>query len=285
MPPQCDDSSNDNVLCASAAIARCATAWAVPKAGILGARLPGSITLVCCATRSHELSALRQAGSPEASRQKAKMTDAHETFRQHVEKETAQELGRCQCHLALLAAASIILPAESDALFYRRRTSGDWRWPRDGCDEEGRLRVDHPVVKRCPAARSIVCTPPICWDRLLTYIKQSVGNLIAHNFANSRDPGHSLAAVHCQRIATEKCNRSRAVASEVRTDKRKRVRVALAVPPLTDKSFHCDGDSCSSSLDSKLGQLPTGANRFPVLDVKAVRIRVSRVTADDSRPN
>jgi len=61
------------------------------------------------------LSAQRQAGSPKAIRQKAKMTDADETFGQHVKKEAAQELRRCQCHLTLLAPAGIILPAESDA--------------------------------------------------------------------------------------------------------------------------------------------------------------------------
>jgi hypothetical protein len=44
------------------------------------------------------------------------VTNADETFGQHVQKEAAQKLGCCQCHLALLATAGIILPAESDAL-------------------------------------------------------------------------------------------------------------------------------------------------------------------------
>jgi hypothetical protein len=43
------------------------------------------------------------------------VTDADEAFGQHMQKEAAQELGRSQCHLALLATAGIILPAESDA--------------------------------------------------------------------------------------------------------------------------------------------------------------------------
>jgi hypothetical protein len=43
------------------------------------------------------------------------VTDADEAFGEHVQKKAAQELCRGQCHLALLAAAGIILPAESDA--------------------------------------------------------------------------------------------------------------------------------------------------------------------------
>ena len=35
---------------------------------------------------------------------------------------------------------------------------------------------------------------------------------------------------------------------------KKRVRVALAVPPLTDKSFHCDGDSWSSPGGLQIGE-------------------------------
>jgi hypothetical protein len=41
------------------------------------------------------------------------VTDAHETFGQHVQKEAAQELCRCQCHLALLATMGVILPSKS----------------------------------------------------------------------------------------------------------------------------------------------------------------------------
>ena len=76
----------------------------MPETSTLGAHVAGSRSLVCCAVRSQELSAQRQAGSAKPIRQKAKMSDAHETFRQDVEKEAAQELRRCQCHLALLAA-------------------------------------------------------------------------------------------------------------------------------------------------------------------------------------
>jgi len=53
--------------------------------------------------------------SPKAIRQKAKVADANKAFRQHVQKEAAQKLRRYQSHLSLLAAAGIILPAESDA--------------------------------------------------------------------------------------------------------------------------------------------------------------------------
>ena len=49
------------------------------------------------------------------------MPDADESLRQHMQKETAQELGSVQRHLALLAAVSIILPAEGDALAIERQ--------------------------------------------------------------------------------------------------------------------------------------------------------------------
>jgi hypothetical protein len=55
--------------------------------------------------------------SPAAAIEKsAKVTDAHETFGQHVQKETTQELRRCQRHLTMSASAGIILPTESHAL-------------------------------------------------------------------------------------------------------------------------------------------------------------------------
>jgi hypothetical protein len=59
------------------------------------------------------LSAQRRAESPKAIRQKAKMRDAQETFWQHMQKEAAQEIRCGQCHLALFAAASMIVAAKS----------------------------------------------------------------------------------------------------------------------------------------------------------------------------
>ena len=44
------------------------------------------------------------------------MPDSDEPLRQHMQEEAAQELGCVNRHFALLAAVSIILPAESDAL-------------------------------------------------------------------------------------------------------------------------------------------------------------------------
>ena len=49
------------------------------------------------------------------------MPDADESLRQHMQKETAQELGCVQRHFALLAAMSIVLPAEGDALAIERQ--------------------------------------------------------------------------------------------------------------------------------------------------------------------
>src|SRR5215469_11509785 len=86
----------------------------MPETSILGAQAVGSDSLFCCATRSQQLSAQQQTRSPKAIGQKAKVADANKAFGQHVQKEAAQELRRCQSHRALLAAAGIILPAESD---------------------------------------------------------------------------------------------------------------------------------------------------------------------------
>src|ERR1051325_1744980 len=89
-------------------------------------------------------------------RQKAKVTNADETFGQHVQKETAQELRCCQRHLALLATAGIILPAESDALLIKGQQAviGNGHTMRVATQitqhlhraAESRLGIDHPVV-------------------------------------------------------------------------------------------------------------------------------------------
>ena len=84
------------------------------------------------------------------------MPDSDESLRQHVQEETAEKLGCFQRHFALLAAVSIILPAEGDALAIERQQPviGD-------CDpmrvpaqipqnflwaSKGRLSVDYPVL-------------------------------------------------------------------------------------------------------------------------------------------
>jgi len=61
------------------------------------------------------LSAQCQAGSPPAIGEKAEVTDADEAFGEHVQKETAQELGGAKSHCARLATVGVILPAKSDA--------------------------------------------------------------------------------------------------------------------------------------------------------------------------
>ena len=84
----------------------------------------GSSALFCCARGSQQLSAQQQTSSPKAIREKAKVTDANKALGQHVQKEATQELHRCQRHLALLAAAGIILPAESDAFLIEGQLCG-----------------------------------------------------------------------------------------------------------------------------------------------------------------
>jgi len=91
----------------------------VPEISVLGVQVVGS-TLLCCATRSQQLPAQRQAGSPKAIRQEAEVTNADKALGQHVQEEAAQELRRCQRHLTLPATAGIILPAESDAFLIKR---------------------------------------------------------------------------------------------------------------------------------------------------------------------
>jgi hypothetical protein len=59
------------------------------------------------------------------------VTDAHEPSGQYVQKEAPQELCGCECHLFLLTAVGIILPAGKSRVLGQRPTSDDWKWPRD----------------------------------------------------------------------------------------------------------------------------------------------------------
>ncbi len=68
------------------------------------------------AIESQQLSCQRQAAASETVGEQPEMADAHEAFGQHVEEEAAQKLGGRQGHDALLAAVSIILIAEGNAL-------------------------------------------------------------------------------------------------------------------------------------------------------------------------
>ena len=57
-----------------------------------------------------------QPSSTTAIGQKAKLSNAHESARQHMLQEAPQELGGGERHLPLLVSACVILPAEGDAL-------------------------------------------------------------------------------------------------------------------------------------------------------------------------
>jgi hypothetical protein len=57
----------------------------------------------------------------ESIREKTKVPDSDEAFWQHMEEEAAQELGSQQRHLAQLAAVSVVLPPEGDALAIERQ--------------------------------------------------------------------------------------------------------------------------------------------------------------------
>jgi hypothetical protein len=92
----------------------------------------------------------------ESIRQEAKIPDSDEALRQHMQEETAQELGCQQCHLALLATTRIVLPTEGDAFSVECQQpvigNGDpvrvsTEIAQDlGWATEGRLGVDQPVL-------------------------------------------------------------------------------------------------------------------------------------------
>ena len=102
------------------------------------------------------MSAQRQTGSPKAIGEKAEVPDADEAFGQHVQKETAQELGGAKSHFTLLAAAGVILPAESHVLLLEGQqamignshamgVATEIVQHLQGTAESG-LGIDHPVV-------------------------------------------------------------------------------------------------------------------------------------------
>lgn len=83
------------------------------------------------------------------------MADANEAVRKDVQQESSQELVNGQCHLALLVAVRVILPAERnvaigkvkqavignrDAVRIASQIMQDMLWP-----SEGPLGIDHPV--------------------------------------------------------------------------------------------------------------------------------------------
>ena len=84
------------------------------------------------------------------------MTDAHEPFGEHVQKEAPQELRGEKGHLALFAAVGVILPAESDALLFEGQQAMIGNGHAMGVAAqiaqhlkratESGLGIDHPVV-------------------------------------------------------------------------------------------------------------------------------------------
>jgi hypothetical protein len=68
-----------------------------------------------------QLTAQRESVGAESVGEESEMPDSDESLRQYVQEEAAQELGGVQRHFALLAAVSIILPAESNALAIERQ--------------------------------------------------------------------------------------------------------------------------------------------------------------------
>jgi hypothetical protein len=84
------------------------------------------------------------------------VTDADEAFGEHVQKETAQELGGAKGHCAGLASVGVILPAESHALLLDGQqamigngqamgVATEVAQPVHGTAESG-LGINHPVV-------------------------------------------------------------------------------------------------------------------------------------------
>lgn len=103
-----------------------------------------------------QLPAEREGMRPESIREKTKIPDSHESLRQHVQEEAAQELSSQQRHRALLAAVSIVLPSEGDAFAIECEEPmiGDGDPVRISAEiaqdllwaTEGRFGVDHPVL-------------------------------------------------------------------------------------------------------------------------------------------
>ena len=100
----------------------------------------------------------------ESIREKTKIPDSHESLRQHVQEEAAQELSSQHCHCALLAAVSIVLPSEGDAFAVECEEPmiGDGDPVRISAEiaqdllraTEGRFGIDHPVLTVQPSQKS-----------------------------------------------------------------------------------------------------------------------------------
>ena len=101
-------------------------------------------------------SAARSCRHNEAVGEKAEVSDTHEALRQHVKKESPQELGCGQGHGSLLAVVSVVLPTEGDALAIEAQQSmvGNGHpvcVPAQIADHlhritERRLGVNHPIL-------------------------------------------------------------------------------------------------------------------------------------------
>lgn len=55
----------------------------------------------------------------ESIREKTKIPDSHEAFRQHMQEETTQELRFLQRHRELLATAGVVLPTKGDVVGFQ----------------------------------------------------------------------------------------------------------------------------------------------------------------------
>ena len=77
------------------------------------------------------------------------MTDADEAFGQHVQKETAQELGGAKSHCAGLATVGVILPAESHALLVEGQQAVIGNGHAMGVATEP-VNVNYPNLERFP---------------------------------------------------------------------------------------------------------------------------------------
>ena len=88
--------------------------------------------------------------------EESEVTDAHEPSGQHMQKESPQELGGAERHLALLAAVGVVLPAKGDVLFLEGQQAmiGDGDAMGVAAEiaqhlhrsTEGGLGIDDPVV-------------------------------------------------------------------------------------------------------------------------------------------
>jgi len=76
----------------------------------------GSISACSCA---QQLAAACEGGFPSSVGEEAEVTDANQAFGQHVEKKSAQELVCRNGHELLLAAVSIVPPAEIHAIVFK----------------------------------------------------------------------------------------------------------------------------------------------------------------------